>query len=181
MSNMEKALTKGSVSAIAKAYIDENPQGVTAEQVHKFIFDKGLDKDYRQVYTTLQTMASTGRLNRGAKGSGLFFPANSVVPEKVVVEKAIKEKQIAKKKPSERVVKAQVPVYSNEDVFTYLIEQLGEPREYTATTIGHSYVLLGEAPAQYLIDRYRLATGKDPIAWTVNKLGPNVHVVFLDA
>jgi hypothetical protein len=175
--DMQKALAKGSVSAIAKAYVAQNPDGVTVEQVHQFLFDNGIDKEHRQVYTSMQTLASTGQIGRGTT-KGTFVPvANVVVPEKVKAERPVKEP----KKTSDRIVKVAVQTHSNEDVFKHLIEQLGEPREFKRDeTMGHTYVLLGESPGQYLIDRYRMATGKDPVSWAINPIGPNPAVVFLD-
>lgn len=176
---LDLAVARHSVSAVAVAFINANGPSTIA-QIAEFCAANGLQSDTQKVYASVQTLATHGKLDRGLS-KGEYAPAGSVSKE----DRAAALQSVAKVSKVTRAKKAASAVpsetYSNEQVFTYLIEALGEPRDFViGESWGSTFALLGDASPEYMIERATLAAGEAPNAWTLTNIGPNSAVMFLN-
>lgn len=174
---LDLAVARRSVSAVAVAFINENGPSTIA-QIVEFCAANGLQSDTQKVYASVQTLATHGKVDRGLS-KGEYAPAGSVSKE----DRAAALQSAAKPAKTARSAKAviQGETFTNEEVFTHLIQVLGEPRKFViGESWGSTFALLGDASPQYMIERATLAAGAAPDAWTLTNIGPNSAVMFLN-
>ena len=178
VSPLDLAIAKKSVSAVAVALINQRGEETTIAQIVEVCAANGLQSDESKVYASVQTLATHGKIDRGLT-RGTYAPAGTVDQ---AARTAAKE-TVAKAPKVARAAKATVPskTYTNEEVFTHLIAELGEPRDFQiGVSFGPTFALLGDASPEYMIERATLSTGEAPTGWTITQLGPNTALMFLN-
>ena len=178
VSLLDLAVAKKSVSAVAVALINESETPLTIAQITQFCADNGLQSDEGKVYASVQTLATHGKIDRGLV-KGTYAPAGTVDQTARAAAKEVDPKAAKTPRAAKAAVVAQT--YDNEEVFTHLIQVLGEPRDFVVgETFGPMFTLLGDASPEYMIERATLAAGAAPTAWTLTNVGPNSAVMFLN-
>lgn len=176
------ALYKRSLQGVILAWVDEQEGEVSEEAIVAYLRSQGFDADEKKINSSIQSLATNGKLDRGL-AKAHYAKAGTIDPEERAAAKALRSENAKKASVEPRERKPRTPreskVYTNEEVFTYLIEQLGEPVQLTKGLLGPSFVLLGDASGEYILERSKRAYNADPTAWTVFQVGENTAVMFL--
>lgn len=174
---LEIAIAKQSVSAIAVALVNQNGRETTLQEIVDVCAANGVQSDPKKIYASVQTLATHGKIARGIT-KGTYAPAGTVDQAARAEAKAAAKPAKAERQP--RAGKEPARTYTNEEVFTDLIAQFGEPREFVVgESWGPTHVLLGDASAAHMVERATVALGAAPTAWTLTSIGPNSAVMFL--
>lgn len=175
---LDKAIEKKSIRGIVIALVNEQTEPIHVDDIVKFLRANGIDKEEIRIKQGISTIATNGLIDRA--GAGYFAKRGTVSDEQLAATKALNGEN-AKIKPKVRVKKSN-NTYTNEEVFTYLIEQLGDPVPFKLGMYGPIEVLLQDAPGEYILERMQIQfarAGKKMSKWTVKTEGPNAAVMFL--
>lgn len=176
---LEYATKRRSVAGVIQAFIAQENRVVHQDELIAYFAEHDFIGDAKQWVASMATLATTKKIDRGIE-KGTFAPAGTVDEEARAAAKALRS-EVAKapREKKTRTPKEPKATYTNEQVFTHLIEQLGDNREYNRKNFGAPFVLLGDSSGAHILERAKLTTGEDPVAWSLNQVGPNVVVTIL--
>lgn len=181
---LQFAVARQSVAGVTVALIAELNREVTLDEIVDFCTKNGLRSDKAKISASVATLATHGKIDRGL-AKQTFAPAGSVNEEARAAYKALASESAAKAVPREK--KSKVPnsvadrIYTNEEVFQFLMEKLGEPRKFQIGKVfGPSFTLLGDASPEHIWNRATTTFGgAEPKGWTVTQIAENVMVMLL--
>lgn len=155
--------------------MNEQTEPIHVDDIVKFLRANGIDKEEIRIKQGISTIATNGLIDRA--GAGYFAKRGTVSTEQLAATKALNGEN-AKIKPKVRVKKSN-ELYTNESVFQYFFEQMGDPVPFKLGMYGPTEVLLQEASGEYIFERMTIQMKRKPTKWTVLASGPNAAVMFL--
>ena len=159
------------LAGVVAEVLAKNDRDVPLAELYAAVRIAGLDRTEAQVYAGVQSMASTGKCGRGQSPRTYC---------KLELAKAPVAKPVREPSAPGRYRRASSvgPVHKSEDVLKGIEAALGLPGVRPPKEKMYTFLLLGDADHEYVLERAEMVLKSRPGFWCHWMIGPNVCVGF---
>lgn len=168
---------KVTLAGVCRTMLEAADGPLTLAELTQACIAAGLEISEAQCYAGVQSMASTGKCDRGpnprtwvklgaGRGAGQGRAASS-------------DEDAAPRTRTRRGPASAHGTYSTEQILRELEERLGPPIKKPDNQYFVGFVLLGEWNTEFILARAQVVLHEPAKVWCIDKCGPNVLVGFL--
>lgn len=169
-------MSKATVSGVCKTALENSEVAMGLVELHQLCITAGLNVELAQVYAGLQSMASTGKCDRGTeKQTWIKLGAGRGANNKIVSEDVTNETPIIRS----RTKISSGRRYTNEEILAAVEAWLGPKHERSKTKLAHCFILLGDQGFEHIQERTRAVLQvQTPGTWFTTKQGAETILGF---